>query len=40
LEAKDLLPILFERSNATATLWKIEIVVVLGLIAFLASSGK
>jgi hypothetical protein len=37
---KDLLPILFERSNATATLWNMEIVVVLGLIAFLASAGK
>ncbi|MDQ6867538.1 MAG: hypothetical protein M3178_03730 [Pseudomonadota bacterium] len=40
MEPKDLLPILFERSNATATLWNIEIVVVLGLIAFLASAGK
>ncbi len=39
-EPKDLLPILFERSNATATLWNIKIVVVLGLLAFLASAGK
>jgi hypothetical protein len=37
-EPKDLLPILFERSNATATLWTIEIVVVLGSLA--ASAGK
>jgi len=37
---KDLLLILFERSNPTATLWNIEIVVVLGLLAFLASAGK
>lgn len=36
----DLLPILFERSHPTATLWNIEIVVVLGLLAFLASAGK
>jgi hypothetical protein len=40
MEPKDLLPILFERSNAAVTLWNIEIVVVLGLIAFLASAGK
>lgn len=40
MEPKDLLPILFERSNATATLWNIEIVVVLGLLAFLANAGK
>ena len=39
-EPKDLLRILFERSNATATLWTIEIVVVLGSLAFLASAGK
>jgi hypothetical protein len=29
-----------QRSNPTATLWKIKIVVVLGLLAFLASAGK
>jgi hypothetical protein len=40
MEPKDLLPILFERSNAAVTLWNIEIVVVLGLMAFLASAGK
>ena len=40
MEPKDLLPILFERSNATARLWNIEIIVVLGLIAFLANAGK
>ena len=40
MEPKDLPPILFERSNATATLWNIEIVVVLGLLAFLANAGK
>jgi hypothetical protein len=39
LEAKDLLQILFERSNATTTLWNMEIAVVLGLIAFLGTAG-
>jgi hypothetical protein len=40
MEPKDLLPIMFERSNAMATLWNMEIVVVLGLIAFLATAGE
>ncbi|MDQ6703473.1 MAG: hypothetical protein M3Z96_10420 [Pseudomonadota bacterium] len=40
MDAKDLLPILFERSNATATLWNIEIAVFLGLIAFVASARE
>jgi hypothetical protein len=39
MEPKDLLPILFERSNAVGTLWNIEIVVILGLIGFLAAAG-
>ncbi len=39
MEAKDWLPIFFERSNATSTLWNIEIVVVLGLVAFLGGAG-
>jgi hypothetical protein len=40
MEPKDLLPILFERLNATVAFWNIEIGVVLGLLAFLASAGK
>jgi hypothetical protein len=40
MEAKDLLPILFERSNATATLWNIELIMILGLLAFLGGTGK
>jgi hypothetical protein len=40
MEAKDWLPILFERSNATSTLWNIEIAVILGLVAFLAAAGR
>jgi hypothetical protein len=39
MEPKDLLPILFERSNAVGTLWNMEIVIILGLIAFLAAAG-
>ncbi|MFZ2109637.1 MAG: hypothetical protein WAV18_30385 [Roseiarcus sp.] len=39
MEAKDWLPIFFERSNAEATLWNIEIVVVLGLVAFVGGAG-
>jgi hypothetical protein len=38
--AKDWLPIVFERSNAATTLWNMQIVVILGLIAFLAGAGK
>ena len=40
LDAKDWLPILFERTNSTATLWNIELVAILGIIAFLASAGS
>jgi hypothetical protein len=39
MEAKDWLPIFFERSNAMSTLWNIEIVAVLGLVAFLGGAG-
>jgi len=39
MEPKDLLPILFERSNAVGTLWNIQIVIILGLIGFLAAAG-
>jgi hypothetical protein len=39
MEPKDLLPILFERSNAVGTLWNMQIVIILGLIAFLAAAG-
>ena len=38
MEAKDVLPIIFERSNATGAIWNLYIVVVLGVIAFLAST--
>jgi hypothetical protein len=40
MEAKDWLPILFERSIATDMLWNFEIVVILGLIVFLAAAGS
>jgi len=40
MELKDWLPIMFERANATAALWNMQIVVVLGLIAFMASAGE
>jgi len=39
MEAKDVLPIIFERSNATGSIWNLYIVVVLGVIAFFASAG-
>jgi hypothetical protein len=39
MEAKDWLPILFERSNATTALWNVEIVVVLGIVAFVGGAG-
>jgi hypothetical protein len=40
MEVKDILPIVFERANAASTLWNIEIVTILGLIAFFAGAGK
>lgn len=40
MDAKDWLPILFERSNATSTLWNIEIIAILGIVAFLAGAGS
>jgi hypothetical protein len=40
MDVKDWLPIVFERSNAAETLWNMQIVVILGLIAFLAGAGK
>jgi len=39
MEGKDWLPIFFERSNAMGALWNIEILIVLGLIAFLGGGG-
>jgi hypothetical protein len=38
LDAKDWLPILFERTNFTGTLWNIELAAIVGIIAFLASA--
>jgi hypothetical protein len=35
---KDLLPLIFERSNAAQTLWNFEIVVIFGLLGFIASA--
>jgi hypothetical protein len=39
MDGKDWLPIFFERSNAMGALWNIEILIVLGLIAFLGGGG-
>jgi len=38
MEEKDLLPIIFERSNASTTLWNIEFAVILGAITFMATA--
>ena len=40
LDAKDLLPLAFERSAAVQTFWNFYIVVTLGLLGFLASAAK
>ena len=36
---KDLLPIIFERSNAATTIWNIELALILGIIAALVTAG-
>jgi hypothetical protein len=38
-DVKDLLPIIFERSNAATTTWNIELVLVLGIVAALVTAG-
>jgi hypothetical protein len=38
-DLKDLLTIIFERSNAATTVWNIELVLVLGIVAALVTAG-
>jgi hypothetical protein len=38
-DVKDLLPIIFERSNAATTVWNIELALVLAIIAALVTAG-
>jgi hypothetical protein len=38
MELKDVLPILFERSNATQTFWNFYIVIALGIIGFFSTA--
>jgi hypothetical protein len=38
MDLKDLLPIIFERNNATQTLWNLQIVVIAGLLGFVTTA--
>jgi hypothetical protein len=38
-DVKDLLPIMYERSSAATTLWNIELALILGIVAALATEG-
>ena len=40
MDVKDLLPMIFERSNASTTLWNIEFVVILGVLTFIATAKE
>jgi hypothetical protein len=40
MELKDVIPILFERFNASVSLWNFQMAVILGLLAFLATTSS
>jgi hypothetical protein len=40
MDVKDAIPILFERFNASVSLWNFQMAVILGLLAFLAATSS